>query len=283
MVARLKTECGSAFTAKLEGMFKDVELAKELGTQFSGSKHAVELGVDVGVHVLTSSYWPTYTFMPAILPAEVRGLPKGLAGHRCSACACAHAARPSPSLPSPPLPSPPSPQLAKPAAAFEAFYAAKYSSNRRLQWQHSLGHCLVKAAFPGGRKELDVSLTQTLVLLLFNGGGGAAGGGSSGTGGDAIPFPRIRDDTGLEDAEARRTLQSLACGQVRVLRKEPKVRARGGRAEPPARCSRVRAVGNPSLCRPSPALCPPLPSPSCRAATWRTATCSTSTRSSRRR
>ena len=36
-------------------------------------------------------------------------------------------------------------------------------------------------------------------------------------------FQEIREATGVEDAELRRTLQSLACGKIRVLVKEPKV------------------------------------------------------------
>ena len=51
---------------------------------------------------------------------------------------------------------------------------------------------------------------QTIVLALFN---------------DAptLSFQEIREATGIEDAELRRTLQSLACGKIRVLVKEPKV------------------------------------------------------------
>ena len=37
-----------------------------------------------------------------------------------------------------------------------------------FQWQPTLGHCVLKAAFPNGPKELQVSLFQALVLLLFN-------------------------------------------------------------------------------------------------------------------
>ena len=58
-----------------------------------------------------------------------------------------------------------------------------------------------------------VWVLQTIVLALFN---------------DAptLSFSDIREATGIEDAELRRTLQSLACGKIRVLVKEPKVRHR---------------------------------------------------------
>lgn len=47
---------------------------------------------------------------------------------------------------------------------------------------------------------------QTVVLMLFN---------------DTLKlsFQDIKDSTGIEDKELRRTLQSLACGKVRVLQK----------------------------------------------------------------
>nr|ACF79942.1 unknown [Zea mays] len=39
-----------------------------------------------------------------------------------------------------------------------------------------------------------------------------------------LSFLDIKDSTGIEDKELRRTLQSLACGKVRVLQKIPKGR-----------------------------------------------------------
>lgn len=50
---------------------------------------------------------------------------------------------------------------------FKKFYLGKHSG-RKLQWQPSLGHCVLKAAFKQGDKELQVSLFQSLVLLLYN-------------------------------------------------------------------------------------------------------------------
>lgn len=114
-------------------------------------------------------------------------------------------------------------------------------------WQNSLGHCVLKAEFPKGKKELAVSLfqvglfqaicfvlffstlllllilptqvdnsqcsgyivclgLQTVVLMLFNDA-------------ERLSFQDIKDSTGIEDKELRRTLQSLACGKVRVLQK----------------------------------------------------------------
>eukprot|EP00004_Rigifila_ramosa_P011704 TRINITY_DN2501_c0_g1_i1.p1 TRINITY_DN2501_c0_g1~~TRINITY_DN2501_c0_g1_i1.p1 ORF type:complete len:540 (+),score=155.74 TRINITY_DN2501_c0_g1_i1:819-2438(+) len=99
-------------------------------------------------------------------------------------------------------------QLAHVHEVFREFYLSKHNG-RRLIWQHTLGHCTVWANFPSGQRELDVSLFQTLVLLLFNDH-------------TKIPFLDILAATGIEISELKRTLQSLACGKVRVLIKEPK-------------------------------------------------------------
>ncbi|KAF9481235.1 Cullin-4B [Pholiota conissans] len=90
---------------------------------------------------------------------------------------------------------------------YTEFYKAAHSGHV-LDWNHNLGTATLKARFNAGVKELSVSLYQAIVLLLFN---------------DAvdIPFADIKEMTGMEDAELRRTLQSLACGKKKVLKKIP--------------------------------------------------------------
>ncbi|KAK6150064.1 hypothetical protein DH2020_017589 [Rehmannia glutinosa] len=115
MITKLKTECGSQFTNKLEGMFKDIELSKEINESFKQSSQArtkLPSGIEMSVHVLTTGYWPTYPPMDVRLPMS-------------STC---------------------------------------------------------------------------------------------------ISFQDIKDSTGIEDKELRRTLQSLSCGKFRVLNKIPKGR-----------------------------------------------------------
>jgi len=173
MIAKLKAECGSQFTNKLEGMFKDMDLSKDVVASFKQSFFAREKlpqFLDMNVHVLTSGYWPTYPIMEAVLPAE----------------------------------------LERYQEVFKTFYLQKYSG-RRLQWHNSLGTCVLKSKFPLGVKELQVSLFQTIVLMLFNDA-------------DVLTYKDIKETTRIEDRELRRTLQSLACGRVRVLTKEPKGR-----------------------------------------------------------
>ncbi|OCH94183.1 Cullin-domain-containing protein [Obba rivulosa] len=90
---------------------------------------------------------------------------------------------------------------------YSDFYKSKHQG-RKLDWDHSLGTATLKARFDAGEKELSVSLYQAAVLLLFNEGAD-------------IAFPDIKAQTRMEDVELRRTLQSLACGKKRVLKKQP--------------------------------------------------------------
>lgn len=180
VIGKLRAECGGNYTKHLEGMFKDVDLGKELMAQYAASRGAAAGGVnndtEMVVQVLTQGFWPSYPEMASLI------VPPALAAHQ---------------------------------AHFNEYYSKKYQG-RRIAWQHALGHCIVKARFNGCTKELDVSTYQTLVLVCV---------GSRGGGGDApVAFAEIKAATGIEDGELRRTLQSLACAKVKVLRKEPKSR-----------------------------------------------------------
>ncbi|XP_077001268.1 cullin-4B isoform X2 [Tamandua tetradactyla] len=170
MLSKLKHECGAAFTSKLEGMFKDMELSKDIMIQFKQymQNQNVPGNIELTVNILTMGYWPTYVPMKVHLP----------------------------------------PEMVKLQEIFKTFYLGKHSG-RKLQWQSTLGHCVLKAEFKEGKKELQVSLFQTLVLLMFNEG-------------EEFSLEEIKQATGIEDGELRRTLQSLACGKARVLAKNPK-------------------------------------------------------------
>lgn len=99
------------------------------------------------------------------------------------------------------------PEMQAEIAAFAAFYKGKHQGHK-LDWDHGLGTIILTSRFSGGQKELSVSLYQGVVLLLFNRS-------------PKIPFAEIKASTRIEDAELRRTLQSLACGKKKVLKKLP--------------------------------------------------------------
>uniref|UniRef100_A0A8C2ID68 Cullin 4B n=1 Tax=Cyprinus carpio TaxID=7962 RepID=A0A8C2ID68_CYPCA len=177
IIFRFIYECGAAFTSKLEGMFKDMELSKDIMVQFKQHMQCQNIpgNIELTVNILTMGYWPTYAPMEVHLPPEMVRLQE----------------------------------------IFKTFYLGKHSG-RKLQWQSTLGHCVLKAEFKevmhiffSKKKELQVSLFQTLVLLMFNEG-------------EEFSLEDIKLATGIEDGELRRTLQSLACGKARVLTKIPK-------------------------------------------------------------
>ncbi|KYM98338.1 Cullin-4B, partial [Cyphomyrmex costatus] len=175
MLSKLKQECGGGFTSKLEGMFKDMELSKDINIafkQYAGNLQSelVANNLDLTVSILTMGYWPTYPVMEVTLPME----------------------------------------MVQYQDVFNKFYLGKHSG-RKLQWQPTLGHCVLKAWFNQGNKELQVSLFQALVLILFNDS-------------DNLSLEDIKTATNIEDGELRRTLQSLACGKARVLQKNPRGR-----------------------------------------------------------
>ncbi|CAH2050844.1 unnamed protein product, partial [Iphiclides podalirius] len=172
MLSKLKQECGGGFTCKLEGMFKDMELSKDINITYKQHLAASQEcgGLELSVYILTMGFWPTYPVAEVRLPAE----------------------------------------LTRHQDHFAKFYLAKHSG-RKLQWQATLGHCVLRAHFAQGNKELQVSLFQALVLLLFNDG-------------DNLSFEEIKTATNIEEGELRRTLQSLACGKARVLSKAPRGR-----------------------------------------------------------
>jgi cullin-4 len=133
-LSKLKAECGTAYTSKMEGMFKDIDLSRDIISQYSdfalrdaaasNSRPAVEMDVQV----LTTGYWPQFPQQKSIkLPEELK----------------VHVSR------------------------FENYYDSKYQG-RRITWQYSLCNCLVKANFPGKKVELLVTLYQALVLRCFN-------------------------------------------------------------------------------------------------------------------
>ncbi|XP_028416649.1 cullin-4A-like [Dendronephthya gigantea] len=130
MLSKLKQECGASFTSKLEGMFRDMELSKDVLIQFKQylQHQLLPSNIDMAVNILTMGYWPTY------IPVEIN-LPVEMVLYQDT---------------------------------FKKFYLGKHSG-RKLLWQNTLGHCVLRSSFAEDNvKDLQVSLCQALVLLMFN-------------------------------------------------------------------------------------------------------------------
>ncbi|CAN8096719.1 unnamed protein product [Discula destructiva] len=173
MLSKLKSECGSIFTHNLEQMFKDMELVKD---EMANYKNWLE------------------------------GSGKGSAGVDLSVSILSQAAWPT--YPDVKMVVPE--DVAEKLDKFEAYYKNKHTG-RKLIWKHNLAHCVVKASFNKGAKELLVSSMQATVLVLFN---QAVDG--------VLSAQQIEAATGLSGGELERTMQSLACAKVRPLIKSPK-------------------------------------------------------------
>lgn len=134
MISKLKSACGFEYTSKLQRMFTDMTVSRDLEEAFrernSGSE--VTLGCDFSVLVLATGSWP--------LTAPTTGfeIPKALA-------VC--------------------------EAEFKSFYCKKHSG-RKLSWLHQ--HCKgeLKCVEPLGASKMlytfQCSTYQMGVLLLFN-------------------------------------------------------------------------------------------------------------------
>lgn len=131
MISKLKAECGSQFTSKLEAMFRDVDASKDLMQSFRthfASRKRLGNAVELNVYVLEAARWPLSS-----QPSNVK-LPPSLIDYQ---------------------------------ETFKSFYLTKHSG-RKLTWQHVDGSCNVKANFPKGTKTLNLSLYQTIIIVLFN-------------------------------------------------------------------------------------------------------------------
>lgn len=128
MLAKLKSECGFAFTHNLEQMFKDQELARDEMISYKQSlSNTSKTTLDLQVSVLSQAAWPTYPNVEVNIPAEVK----------------------------------------KHLEKYDLHYKHKHTG-RKLEWKHALAHSVVVAQFKRGKKELLVSAFQAIVLVLFN-------------------------------------------------------------------------------------------------------------------
>ncbi|PIA14461.1 cullin-3 [Coemansia reversa NRRL 1564] len=181
MVSKLKLECGSQFTLKLEGMFKDMQVSADLARGFKDMGALDELGFDMNVSVLTPTFWPALA-LPTTEDAKK----------------CADSIR-LPSL-----------QLRNAVDEFNKYYLTHHSA-RRLSWQHSMGNADIKIQFGTRTHELNVSTYQMLILMLFADGEDDA----------SLTTSEIQQRTCIPEAMLMRQLQSLACAKYKILTKTP--------------------------------------------------------------
>ena len=57
MISKLKSDCGQQFTSKMEGMFLDINISKEIMEGFKSSSYYYNAHVELDVQTLTASHW----------------------------------------------------------------------------------------------------------------------------------------------------------------------------------------------------------------------------------
>ncbi|EPX74980.1 Cullin 3 [Schizosaccharomyces octosporus yFS286] len=132
MIGRLKQEAGNVFTQKLEGMFTDMRLSKELLNEYKGTYDQEDSGkppFDLNVSVLASSFWPI-DLVPEKISCEF-------------------------------------PEYLKPSIDhFSNFYFSKHTG-RKLIWYPSMGSADVRVQFKKRKHDLNVSTIALIILLQF--------------------------------------------------------------------------------------------------------------------
>ena len=198
LVRRMRAEMGNHFTSKFEGMFKDMELSKDLSSNYRD--HIRGLGdvdtenIELGIHVLTSNNWPP----------EVMG--RGALQEDNNRLDCVFP-----------------PAIKRLQESFSKFYL-KDRSGRVLTWVGSAGSADIKCVFPKvpgkesgplskeRRYELNVSTYGMVVLMLFN----------DLAEGESLSFEEIQAKTNIPTQDLIRTLGSLSIPpRSKVLAKDP--------------------------------------------------------------
>lgn len=130
VLGKLKVECGSQFTSKMEGMFKDMRTSADLNVsfrEFITENPAKKPSFDVSVQVLTSTFWP---ISAAVVSCKLPTI------------------------------------LADGAKLYEQYYLSKFSG-RRLTFQPNLGSVDLRVQFNAKKHEFNTSTQQAIVLLQF--------------------------------------------------------------------------------------------------------------------
>ncbi|CAG7819834.1 unnamed protein product [Allacma fusca] len=73
MIGKLKLACGYEYTSKLQRMYQDIGISKDLNDEFKSflSNHNVTLSLDFNIQVLSSGSWPFTQCVEFALPSEL--------------------------------------------------------------------------------------------------------------------------------------------------------------------------------------------------------------------
>ncbi|CAD8171108.1 unnamed protein product [Paramecium octaurelia] len=129
LIKKLRLECGSVLTHKMETMFSDLERSSEDSQKFRQKLSQIQRdSIDLDILVLTSEQWPITDSQPIIIHTEL--------------------------------------QLWQ--QQFTQYYQSK-NSKRKLQFNYGLGSVSLKATFDqNSKKDFVCSVLQATILMHFN-------------------------------------------------------------------------------------------------------------------
>ncbi|CAH0550261.1 unnamed protein product [Brassicogethes aeneus] len=129
MISKLKQACGFEYTSKLQRMFQDIGVSKDLNEQFRNhlSNSHETLGIDFSIQVLSSGSWPFQQSFTFGLPSE----------------------------------------LERSVHRFTNFYSGQHSG-RKLNWLYNMSKGELNTNCFKNRYTLQASTFQMAVLLQFN-------------------------------------------------------------------------------------------------------------------
>lgn len=189
MISKLKTEAGSTFTAKFEGMFKDIKISQDMTQKFKNETNKTTLPLDlarmndgrkfdVDFSILTTNFWPMpinktmedVTYVPALDIAR---------------------------------------------ASFEKFYNNLYNG-RNLVWAPNMCTIDLRMNFPSKSYLINMpTLAAFIVLTCFNDD-------ETEDGTKELTFEEILNATKIPTNDLIRHLQSISVApKTRILKKVP--------------------------------------------------------------
>ena len=71
MIAKLKVQCGTQFTSRMEGMLADLEIGQQQRQEFEQYTRQAATKLNFGVQVLTTGFWPTNKSCEVTLTEEM--------------------------------------------------------------------------------------------------------------------------------------------------------------------------------------------------------------------
>ena len=186
MIAKLKLAAGAQFTAKYEGMIRDLENAGSTGRSGAAweehaRKHCTTLAaLQFSPQILTTGWWPAQREVQCALPAPFKQW----------------------------------------VLAYEQYYAAAHA-NRSLAWVHSVGTAALTVS-TAQRYTAQVSTLQAIVCVFVEQQAKAAAARTGAAFADVeVSFSEIAEGLGMSTDVTKRVVHSLSCGKLKLLCKHP--------------------------------------------------------------